>query len=239
MRSISIIPGVLVVPVREGVYAASRDVAQAIDHGEGLRACSERLAGVCRLLDVIKWTEYEPAGEVEVDLGVHLAALRAAVEIMLPLLRDSDRSGDRGLYEALSDFATANLPDVPRRMVLPGEVVRLLRSLAYVEVVMASEEFDPKCELHASGYVTGPLARFDLARALLDAVGWEHPEHQERMEVDFAVYGRTIVDLLERDLDFQRSITDARDYTASEREDAAKTAALIEGFIAELDGGHS
>jgi len=232
MTSITI-PGVLIAPLREGAFAASRDVAEAIDHGERLRACGARLAGVCRLLDAIGWTQDETASDVEVDLGVNAATLRRAVEIMLPLLRASER--ERELYEALREFASAELPAMPCVLEIPAEVVVLLRSVLRVEVARVAEELEPECSLQAPGDLSCLIARFDVFRVALDAIGWANRERQQPVEIDFALYGQTIVDVLEADLDVWLSTAGSGAREVSEREDA--TAAVIERFLAETKGG--
>jgi hypothetical protein len=232
MTSITI-PGVLVAPLREGAFAVSCDVAEAIDQGEGLRACRWRLAGVCRLLDAIGWTEEDPARDVEVDLCVNAATLRAAVAIMLPLLH----AGERELYKALRGFASAELPAMPCVLEIPGEVVVLLRSVLRVQVALVAEDLAAECSLQAPADVTGMLARFDVLRAALEAIGWRERERQQPVEIDFALYGQTIVNVLEENLDFWLSIADSDDYEVSEREHATTTAALIERFLAGLKGG--
>jgi hypothetical protein len=229
------IPGVLVAPLREGAYAVSRDVAEAIDQGQGLKACRDRLTGVCRLLDAIGWTDEDPARDVEVDLGVNAAMLCAAVAVMLPLPQAGE--GERDLYEALREFASAELPAMPCLLEIPGEVVVLLRSVLRVELVTAAEHLPGDGSLRAFAGWPAKLARFDVLRAALDAIGWSRRERQQPVEIDFALHGQTIVDLLESDLEFRLSVAASGDCDVSEREDATKTAALIERFLAELKGG--
>jgi hypothetical protein len=232
------VPGVLVAPVREGALAVSRDVAEAIDHGKSLRACRERLAGVCRLLDAIGWTQEEPASDVEVDLGVNAATLRAAIATMLPQLQASGSDRERGLYPTLRDFA-AELGAMPCWLAVPGDVVVLLRRVLRVEVARVAQDLEAQCSLQAPGDLAGMLARFDVLRAALDAIGWANREHQQPVDIDSALYGQTISDVLEADLVFQRSFTDTDDCDASEREGAANTAAMIERFLSDLKGGRS
>jgi len=230
MVSTTTIPGVLIAPMREGAYAVSRDVAEAIDQGDGLSVCRERLAGVCRLLDVIGWMRDDPAADTEIDLGVLAATLRSAVEIMLPILRGADR--ERELYETLRDFASAELPSVPRRLEIPIEVVLLLRSVLHVELVTAAGDLAAECSLAAPVDCAEKLARFDGVRALLDAVGWTAPEYQQALVIDFALHGQMIQDVLETDLDTMRYLAETDD--VRQRERATKTAALIERFLGEM-----
>jgi hypothetical protein len=225
------IPGVLFDPLREGGYAASRDVAEAIDHGVDLAVCRARLAGVCRLLDVIGWTREDPAVDTEVDFGVHAGTLRAAVEIMLPLLRDAD--GERDRYEALRDFAATELPGSRQRLTLPAEVVVLLRGVLYVEVVRAAADLSEACSLASPGDWRGPLGRLDSVRALMDEVGWGVPERQQPVEIDLGMHGPLLLDMMENDLETQRWLADTDD--APQRERAAATAVLIERVLTQLE----
>jgi hypothetical protein len=172
---------------------------------------------------------------VEVDLGVNAATLHATVAIMLPLLQASE--GERELYEALREFASAQLPAIPCVLEIPGEVVVLLRSVLRVELVTAAEHLPGDGSLRAFAGWPGKLARFDVLRAALEAIGWSKREHQQPVEIDFALHGQTILDVLESDLDFRLSIVDSGDCDVSEREDATKTAALIERFLGKLKGG--
>jgi hypothetical protein len=226
------IPGVLFDPLREGAYAVSRDVAEAIDHGEELCVCRARLAGVCRLLDVIGWTCEDPAADTEVDFGVHAGTLRVAVEIMLPLLRDAD--GERERYEALRGFAATELPGSRQRLTLPAEVVVLLRGVLHVEVVRASEDLSEACSLASPGDWLGPLGRLDGVRGLLDEIGWSAPERQQPVEIDLGMHGPLLQDIIENDLETQRYLADTHD--AAQRERAAATAARAEWILAHLQG---
>lgn len=226
------IPGVLFEPLREGAYAASRDVAEAIDHSEDLAVCRARLAGVCRLLDVIGWTCEDPAADTEVDFGVHAGTLRVAVEIMLPLLRDAD--GERERYEALRDFAATELPGSRQRLTLPAEVVVLLRGVLHVEVVRAAEDLSEACSLAVPGDWLGPLGRLDGVRGLLDEIGWSVPERQQPVEIDLGMHGPLLQDMMESDLEAQRYLADTDD--AAQRERAAATAARVEWFLTHLEG---
>jgi hypothetical protein len=228
--STTMIPGVLIEALREGAYAVSRDVAEAIDQADDLRVCRERLAGVCRLLDAIGWTRADPSADTEIDLDVHAATLRPAVAIMLPLLREAD--GERDVYEALRDFATV-LPDVPRWLQVPVDVVVLLRSVLYADMTGAAEYLAVECSQLAPDDVAGKLAWFDRVRGLLDMVGWSEPEPQQALVLDFGLYGQTVRGVLEDDLETERDLADTDDPVQHER--ASKEAALIERFLAEMD----
>jgi hypothetical protein len=225
------IPGVLFDPLREGAYALSRDVAEAIDHGEELRVCRARLAGVCRLLHVIGWTCEDPAEDTEVDFGVHAGTLRAAVEIMLSLLRDAD--GERERYEALRDFAATELPGSRQRLTLPAEVVVLLRGVLHVEVVRAAEDLSEACSLASLGDWLGPLGRLDGVRGLLDEISWSAPERQQPVEIDLGMHGPLLQDMMENDLEAQRYLADTHD--ATQRKRAAATAARVEWVLTQLE----
>jgi hypothetical protein len=225
------IPGLLLEPLREGAYAASRDVAEAIDHMEDLRSCRARLAGVCRLLDVIGWSGEGPVRELEVDFGVHGGTLRAATKVMLPVLREA---GERERHEALTAFAETELPGATQRLVLPVEVVALLRGALLVGVSNAAGELSQACWLASLGDWVGPLGRLDGVRALLDEIGWSVPEHQEPVEIDLAMHGPLLQDIMENAVETQRWLEDGGD--ASERERAAETVVLIEWVLTRLQG---
>ncbi|HLM87247.1 MAG TPA: hypothetical protein VK272_13780 [Solirubrobacteraceae bacterium] len=229
-----IIPAVLIAPVREGSYAVSRDVGAGIDLGEDLRVCRERLAGVCRLLDAIGWTQDDPASDTELDLAVHTATLRSAIAIMTPILHDAP--GERELYEALRDFTATELPNAPQRLTIPAEVVLLLREVLYVELERRADELTEVVyhrPIDPAG-LTDPLARLDGERALLEEIGWSKPKQQQPREIDFARHGQTVVDALETDLDTQLHLADTDD--PRQREPATAIATLIERFLAELKG---
>jgi hypothetical protein len=224
------IPCVLIEAIREGAYAVSRDVAEAIDHGEDLRVCRERLDGVCRLLEAVGSTRADPSTDTDVDLDVHAATLRPLAAIMLPLLRDAP--GERDVYEALRALA-AELPDVPGSLAIPADVVVPLRSALYADLGTAAEHLAGECSLEAPEDVLGRLARLDRVRGLLDVVGWSAPEHQQPLVLDFGVYGQTVRDVLQGDLEIERDFTDTDD--PAQRERASNEVALIERFLAELD----
>jgi hypothetical protein len=226
------VPGVLFDPLREGAYAASRDVAEAIDHGEELAVCRARLAGVCRLLDMIGWTREDLAADTEVDFGVHAGTLRAAVEIMLPLLREAD--GERERYEALRDFAATELPGSRQRLTLPAEVVVLLRGVLHAGLARAAEGLAEACSLASPGDRLGPLGRLDGVRALLDEIGWSARERQRPVEIDLGMHGPLLQDMMENDLETQRYLADTDD--AIQRERAAANAARVEWVLTQLGG---
>ena len=225
------IPGVLFDPLREGAYALSRDVAEAIDQGEDLVVCRARLVGVCRLLDVVGATCENPARDTEVDYAVHVGALRAAVGVMLPLMgawEESERE------EALRDFAAMELPGPTGRMTLPVEVVVLLRGVLHAEVARAAEDLSEACSLTSPGDRLGPLGRLDVLRALMDEIGWSAPEREQPVEIDLGMHGPLLADVMEDDLETERYLADTDD--ATQREHATATAVLIERVLTQLEG---
>jgi hypothetical protein len=229
--SITTIPGVLVAPLREGAYAVSRDIAEAIDHGDDLQVCRERLAGVCRLLDVIGWTRADPCTDTEIDVGVHAPILRSAAEIMLPVLRDAE--AERAAYEALLEFAATESLDAPKPLEIPAQLVVHLRAVLWIELGGAAADLASECAQAVRDAWAQELARFDGMRALLDAVGWIESEHQQAFEVDIGVHGQMIRGVLESDLQVQRDLIDTDE--EGQREQATKMAALIERFLAEIE----
>jgi len=103
------IPRALMPLIRGGARAIAGDIAEAIDHGENLPDCRDRLTSLCALLDAI-------AGEGAVDLDVseHGPTLSAAVGHVLPVLasgiadmNDADprKPGRQQEYRLLSEFA--------------------------------------------------------------------------------------------------------------------------------------
>jgi hypothetical protein len=224
------IPGVLFESLREGVYAVSHDVAEAVDQSEDLSICRARLDGVCRLLDVIGWTREDPAKDTQVDWGVHAGTLRAAVAVMLPLLSDW---GEHARHEALRDFVATELPGPTGRLMLPVEVVELLRAVLYAEVSRASSKLSDASSCMPHGDCVEPLARLDSVRALMDEVGWSVPEQQQPVAVDLGMYGPLMQDMLEDDLEAQRYLADTED--ARQRDLATATATLIESVLASLN----
>jgi hypothetical protein len=225
------IPGVLYEPLREGAYALSRDVAEAIDHGEDLNVCRSRLAGICQLLDVIGWTREAAATDAEVDFGVHAGTLRAAVAQMLPLMSDWD---EPERYEALRDFAATELPGPTRRLTLSAEVIGLLRDVLDIEITKAAGDLLDACSTAPRGDRVEPLARLDSVRALMDEVGRAVPECQQTREIDLAVHGPLLQDMMENDLETQRYLADTDD--VGQRKRATATATLLQGFLVELAG---
>ena len=99
---------------------------------------------------------------------------------------------------------------------------------------MAAEFLAGDCSLKVPEDVEGRLAWFDRVRGLQDMVGWSASEHQEPLVLDFGVYGQTVRDVLQGDLEIEREFTDADD--PAQCEQASNEAALIERFLAELDG---
>src|SRR5277367_342085 len=79
--SIITVPGVLVARVREGARAVAGDIAEAIDQGENLTDCRDRLTSLCALLAAISGDE-----AVDLDVSEHGPTLTAAVGHMLPVL---------------------------------------------------------------------------------------------------------------------------------------------------------
>jgi hypothetical protein len=103
------IPGVLVARVREGAHAMAGDIAEAIDHGEDLIVCRDRLTSLCALLAAISGDE-----AVEIDVSEHGPTLRAAVGHVLSVLAtwiadmndaDPGKPGRQREYRLLSEFA--------------------------------------------------------------------------------------------------------------------------------------
>jgi hypothetical protein len=225
------IPGVLFDPLREGAYAASRDVAEAIDHGENLAVCRARLAGVCQLLDVIGWSGEYPATDTEVDYAVHAGTLRASVGLMLALMSGWEEPEG---YEALRDFAATELPGPTRRLTLTAEVVVLLRGVLHAEVARAAEDLSEACSSAPPGDRSRPLGRLDVLRALMDEIGWSAPERQQPVEIDLGLHGPLLADVMENDLETQRYLADTDD--APQRERAATAVVLIERVLTHLEG---
>lgn len=77
------VPPSLIPRVQEGAAALSRDVAQAIDNGEDLRDCAERLQAIAALQDALD-EDADPM--LMLDVAEHGEALRQAVMTMLPLM---------------------------------------------------------------------------------------------------------------------------------------------------------
>ncbi len=225
------IPGVFYEPLREGAYALSLDVAEAIEHGQNLNVCRARLAGICRLLDVIGWTREDAATDVEVDLGVHAGTLRAVVALMLPLMDGRD---EPERYEALRDFAATELPGSTRRLALSAGVVGLLWNVLDIEITRAAGDLLDACSTVPRGDRVEPLARLDSLHALMDEVGRTVPECQQRMEIDLAMHGPLLQDMMEDDLETQRYLANTDD--VGQRKRATATAVLLQGFLVELAG---
>jgi hypothetical protein len=225
------IPGVLYEPLRAGAYALSRDVAEAIDHGEDLNVCHARLAGICRLLDVIGWTREDAATDAEVDFGVHAGTLRAAVALMLPLMDGRD---EPERYEALRDFAATELPGPTRRLALSAEVIGLLWSVLDIEISRAAGDLSDTCSTAPPGDRVESLARLDSLHAIMDEVGLTMPEGQQTVEIDLAMHGPLLQDMMENDLETQRYLANTDD--VGQRKRATSTEALLQGFLVELTG---
>lgn len=87
------IPAPLLPRVREGVYALAGDVAEAIDHGEDLRDCSQRLSRICDLLDTIGWSAADEP-DTDVDGSEHTDTLAPAVALMVGVMRTAVNERD-------------------------------------------------------------------------------------------------------------------------------------------------
>jgi hypothetical protein len=107
--SIITVPGVLVARVREGARAIVGDIAEAIDHGENLKDCRDRLISLCALFDAIAGE-----GAVDLDMAEHGPMLTVAVGHVLPVLatgvadmNDADprKPGRQQEYRLLCEFA--------------------------------------------------------------------------------------------------------------------------------------
>jgi hypothetical protein len=81
------VPAALVALVREGAYAVSRDISEAIDTGDDLTICRDRLTGVCRLLDQVGWSAQDPNVDTQLDVRKHAPTLTAVVDLMLGMLK--------------------------------------------------------------------------------------------------------------------------------------------------------
>jgi hypothetical protein len=250
--STTIIPGVLVEPLREGAYAVSRDVAEAIDQGEDLRVCRERLAGVCRLLDEIGWTGDDPSVDTEIDLDAHAATLRpmlaAVVGLMLALMKgwlaefasdDPARPAREEEYRLMLDLR-ASVRQVVRRsgtVAIPADVLGELREGLFSLLCDVAGDLDGvfvrPAHKRDRGWV-GPVARFDRVRALLDLIGWEQRAPEPDVEVDLCWYGQAVEDALARELDSMRYLAEVDD--GHQREWATRHAEVIERFLAGLGG---
>lgn len=82
----------LVPLLREGAGAVSRDIAEAIDTGDDLTGCRDRLTGVCDLLDEIGWSDEDPTVDTQLVVGEHGSTLTAVVDLMLGVL--AHQAGD-------------------------------------------------------------------------------------------------------------------------------------------------
>jgi hypothetical protein len=107
------IPAALLPCVREGTLALARDVAEAIDHGDDLRECTERLRAIYGLLDAIDGSA--EGGSAALAMGDHVQTVAQAVAIMLPLMTT-----------AVSDLKDSD----PARLASATDELRLMRELA-------------------------------------------------------------------------------------------------------------
>jgi hypothetical protein len=231
MTSMTIIPGLLCRPLREGAYEVSRGVAEAIDHGVELFVCRERLMGVLRLLDVMGWRDDDPAKDTEIDLGVHAATLRAVVDVMLPTLREAE--GEREAYEALRGFAV-ELPGALLRLEVPAEVVALLRGALYAELGRAATEFDAECTDRVHERVVESLTWFDRLRALMDEIGWRESDQEQHLVLDPGLYSGTVRKVLESELAIQLDLVEDS-HDPGEHQRATESAVLVERFLTQLE----
>ncbi|HTA33721.1 MAG TPA: hypothetical protein VK721_09875 [Solirubrobacteraceae bacterium] len=107
------IPAALLPCVREGTLALARDVAEAIDHDDDLRECTDRLRAIYGLLDAIDGSA--EGGSAALAMGDHVQTVAQAVAIMLPLMTT-----------AVSDLKDAD----PARLASATDELRLMRELA-------------------------------------------------------------------------------------------------------------
>ena len=194
-------------------------------------SCAERLMGVLRLLDVIGWSDEHPANDIEIDLEVHAATLRAVVGVMLPTLREAE--GERE-YEALRGLA-AELPDAPARLEIPAEVVALLRGALYAALGSASTDVDAECIDRVHERVVETLTWFDRLRALMDEIGWREPEQEQPLTLDPDLYSLTVRKVLESELAIHLDLVEDS-HDPGEHQRATATAVLVERFLTQLEG---
>jgi hypothetical protein len=107
------IPAALLPCLREGALTLARDVAEAIDHGDDLRECTDRLRAIYELLDAIDAST--AGGSAALAMGDHVQTVAQAVAIMLPLMTS-----------AVSDLKSAD----PARLAVATDELRLMRELA-------------------------------------------------------------------------------------------------------------
>lgn len=116
-------------------------------------------------------------------------------------------------------------------VVVPGEVVPLLRyalydDLARVGSFMAGATCEP-----AEGEWAGPIARFDTVRAVLDVIGWSPTETD--MQIDMREHGETVERVLSDRLDGERHLAEA----GEDGQEWAANARAIERFLKALAVG--
>jgi hypothetical protein len=114
---------------------------------------------------------------------------------------------------------------------IPAHVVPLLREAAYGQLASVTGAM-----AHASGstsaQTTWPdlLARFDRARALLDAIGWTDSDGDAQIEL--AAHRRAIIDALRDHLPLERALIAERgEAAADQRRKARSHVQAIETFM--------
>jgi|CZKG01.1.fsa_nt_gi hypothetical protein len=125
---------------------------------------------------------------------------------------------------------------------IPADAVLRLREALYGQLGDIAEELaslvrTPGHERHTEW--SEPVARFDRTRALLDEIGWNEPDPEQRAEIDLDQHRQVIVAALSDQLESERYLMAEQGPAAEQQRQRAYARALtIETFMAAagLDG---
>jgi hypothetical protein len=131
-------------------------------------------------------------------------------------------------------------PTMSTTLTIPAEIVAHLRCGLHIELGHAAEEIATLSTLRdretLPDWYTGPLQQLDIARAMLDAVGWSTTETPPRVEIDLDQHLTMLVTALTGLLAIERDLMDVDplfDRAERQRKRASLAVREIEGFLSD------
>jgi hypothetical protein len=117
---------------------------------------------------------------------------------------------------------------------IPAAAVVQLREALYSELGNVAEELDEivVASERARDDWSGPVARFDRARAVLDEIGWNERDHEHDVEIDLDRHREVIEEALSAELERERCLmSEQGESAANQRSEARARAATVEAFM--------
>lgn len=114
---------------------------------------------------------------------------------------------------------------------IPAQIVSVVRSAVLTELGEAADQITEASivyekERHPENF-TAPLARFDAARALLEAIGWSDVQRV----IDLGTHRPALVRALEDRLRVERDFLNQRSTESADRDTTERTIEWIEGLL--------